>query len=262
MFDKSDRKPIFTAKLIILLLFLGTALMLSCTTVLSEECETNTIEGQIVDIITPKDGDTVSGAVEIIAKVPSCNCIGTTKLFVDGKMYEEGHRFDMIGADEMYVHYFNSNLYDNGEYELTVEGKHDTHRTTIKVTVNNTASTVKYPSSPFFVYPFNNSQVQGKVSITLMKQMCNCTYGPTISVDGGEAVELSGGSGLLICGYNYGRYNYELDTTKLSDGKHIITAGHVNDKSDLVLIVDNTGYAGDDALAVNAQIDHLVADWH
>lgn len=93
-------------------------------------------------IYQPKEGDVVAGVVDIIVYVPSCNCSGVTKLYMEGFFHSNGIREDdliKIGSVwvEVFHHTWDTTLFSNGEYSLLVLGKHDEFVDRITITVEN-----------------------------------------------------------------------------------------------------------------------------
>jgi hypothetical protein len=229
-----------------IMLVLSIALLITCwpNVGVAEDTREETDE-DTVEIITPRDGSEVIGAVQIIARVPACYCDENTKLYVNDKFYEEGHCFECPGTDQLFVHYFNSYLRDNGEYTLKVLGKHNESYDTVTVTINNTGEKRYYPSD-ILLYPFNNTKVGGKVTITDYARVCNCTARPSIYIDGEKVSTLESNDWVLFFGMNYEQFQYEIDTTRLTNGEHTV---RVDDKhggfgNEIVLIVQNQGGPG------------------
>jgi len=198
-------------------------------------------------VLFPTNNSKVSGAVQIIIKVTSCRCIGTTSLYVDGKFHDTGHGFQTEDGEQYFVHFWNTYLYDNGDHTVNVLGKHNGTVDTLTLSVENTGDQRDYPDT-FIMYPFNNSIEEGSVTITTLIRTCNCTGRPNIYVDDTQKALMSSNDWVLAWGLNFEQFQYIIDTTDLTDGNHKI---RVDDKHsgagvEIYINVDNTDYQGDD----------------
>jgi hypothetical protein len=195
-----------------------------------------------VEILTPVNNTKVSGALQIIVRTSACFCDEKTKLYANDIFCSEGHCFDSPGTDQLFVHYWNSGLRDDGEYELKVMGKHNESYDTITVSVDKTGGQNDF-TSDILLYPFNNTKVSGTVTITDYSQVCNCTDRPTIYVDDKEEATLDSNDWVVFCGLNYEQFQYDLDTTELTNGEHTVRVDdkHAGFGNEITLVVDNQG---------------------
>ena len=103
-----------------------------------DEMDDNTI------IQNPLNNSEVSGIVDIISYVETCNCTGKTKLFVDGTFinYGVGDSIEpMFVFDGQWVEVFHNEWdtteFENGSHEIVVLGKHDDFEDKITLIINN-----------------------------------------------------------------------------------------------------------------------------
>ncbi len=95
-------------------------------------------------IQSPLNNSEVSGTVDIITYVETCNCTGKTKLYVDGTFinYGIGDSTEyMIVFDGQWVEVFHNEWdtteFENGPHEIEMLGKHDEYGDKITLIVNN-----------------------------------------------------------------------------------------------------------------------------
>lgn len=97
----------------------------------------------MVWIISPKNGSTVSGIVDVIVYNVMCNCSGVTKLYIDGKFINNGILKGEAKTDysEYYIQIFHHDLdtteFNNGIHELKIIGKHNEQTCYIEINIQN-----------------------------------------------------------------------------------------------------------------------------
>ena len=167
-------------------------------------------------ITSPMNGTEVSGTVNITVEVMSCNCVGVTKLYIDGVFTGNGTAYpgNHDGFENFY-HNWDSSAVGNGWHNMTVIGKHEEYSDTILVLVNNSGQPVRSPKITSISVP-DNVTVSPSKALTLSVEAsspsgANLTYewkenGVTLSTERSFTSRFSPGKHTLILLIGDGRY--------------------------------------------------------
>jgi hypothetical protein len=213
--------------------------------------QTENEQPQNTTILFPSNNSTVSGIVKIRVQVITCNCTGTTSLYVNDNFISNGTRLPMtcIGGIwyENFIHEWNTSSVSNGQYQIKVLEKHKQYSDQFVLHVNNSANANQaaptQPQNTIIVSPSNNSTVSGLVEIIADCRICFCIGKTSLYIDG---VFISDGNRTGTSehdGIGYERFVHAWNASSVPDGSYQIKVlGKHKEYSDEITVIVNQSY--------------------
>lgn len=168
-------------------------------------------------ILAPENGSSVRGLVNVVAGVIPCDCLGLTRLYVDGAFIATGTREKDQGGLEVFDHAWNTTGFGEGWHNVTVTGKHPEYCDTVFLFVNN--SPAHRPGQPVILWPGNYSHISGTVNVSVRVDSDISTKTTSFYMDGTfiNNGTSNGGSG------DFQFFLHPWDTLTVQNGLHAVT---------------------------------------
>ncbi|MDF7824532.1 Ig-like domain-containing protein [Pontiellaceae bacterium B12227] len=184
-----------------------------------------------VSVTSPSDQDTVSGIIQVTASASDASGIKKVGLYVDDAWVETDH-----GAP--YEFSYDTTVLSDGSHLIKVRAvdmaDNAAFSSNITVVVDNTVVEDIIPPAVSIISPADQDTVSGVITVEASASDANGIKKVSLYVDGGW-VEVDFGA----------PYQFDYDTTALSDGSHLIRvravdlADNYTDSSNITVVVDN-----------------------